>query len=33
MKSIERFSALLECKTEDAWQKSIFKLGHDYGFE
>jgi LuxR family quorum-sensing transcriptional regulator LasR len=33
MKSIERFAALLECKTEEAWQKSIFKLSHDYGFE
>jgi len=33
MKSIERFSALLECATEESWKKSIFQIGKDYGFE
>lgn len=33
MKSAERFISLLECTTEEVWQKSIFQLGNAYGFE
>lgn len=33
MESIERFTALLECKTEEEWLNSVLQLGHDYGFE
>lgn len=33
MKNIERFIALLECKTEETWKNSIFQLGNEYGFE
>jgi LuxR family quorum-sensing transcriptional regulator LasR len=33
MKTLERFIALLECPTEQAWQRAIFQLGHAYGFE
>ncbi len=30
---IERFTDLLECRTEDCWQKSIIHFGNDFGFE
>ncbi len=33
MKSVERFTALLECATEEEWLKSIIQLGTDHGFE
>lgn len=33
MMPIERFTALLECETEDTWRKSIIQFGRDYGFE
>ncbi len=33
MRTIERFTTLLECTTEGAWWASIFQIGKDYGFE
>jgi len=33
MESIQRFAALLECKTEGEWLSSVLQLGKDYGFE
>jgi LuxR family quorum-sensing transcriptional regulator LasR len=33
MESIERFTALLECRTEEEWLSSTLQLGRDYGFE
>ncbi|MDD5057817.1 MAG: LuxR family transcriptional regulator [Sideroxydans sp.] len=33
MKSIERFTTLLECTSEEAWRNSIFQLGNEYGFD
>ncbi|MDH2916212.1 MAG: LuxR family transcriptional regulator [Gallionella sp.] len=33
MESIERFTALLECKTEGEWLSSVLQLGSGYGFE
>ena len=32
-KTLERFIGLLECQSANEWQKSIFKLGNDYGFD
>jgi LuxR family quorum-sensing transcriptional regulator LasR len=31
--SIEQFSSLLECDTEDDWHNHIIRLGNNYGFE
>jgi LuxR family quorum-sensing transcriptional regulator LasR len=33
MVPIERFTSLLECESEDVWQKSITQLGNEFGFE
>ncbi|MBI3901754.1 MAG: LuxR family transcriptional regulator [Nitrosomonadales bacterium] len=33
MKSIEQFTALLECGTEEAWSKTVFQLARDHGYE
>lgn len=33
MKSIERFSALLECSDETAWREMVFQLGNNFGYE
>lgn len=33
MKSIERFSDLMCCRTVEDWRHSVFKLGHDLGYE
>lgn len=33
MMPIERFTFLLECESEDIWQKSIIQLGNEFGFE
>lgn len=33
MSTFERFTALLQCETEDSWHNSIIEFGNDYGFE
>lgn len=33
MNSIQRFAALLNCKTEKEWLNSVLRLGKSYGFE
>jgi LuxR family quorum-sensing transcriptional regulator LasR len=32
-KTLENFIGLLECQSANEWQKSIFKMGNDYGFD